>query len=871
MMAAWAATVTVAGPAFSPAIDSLCIAASRRASLQPCMPGSSPVAQGIPELGGILPSTRAHPLPAVQVVVLWPAALGAPPSLSEVLAQPSPAGPDPDPRPGPGPSPAPALRLLSLMLRKDSTYMPCTTTALDHDTPGCTAAAVASRDPAARGAGATSRSLPSAVGGGTAAPGAGAVRPDIWLGAAGTEAVAITSAVMAGVGGVSNPHPSMHLAPASASTWGSASIGTAPDSVRYETDRESEASSGFMRPAPATPGGQPPPPARTPEPAAAAPRSAVSAAAAVPGTVLRYRVCVPPGSLQRPGLAMVDLRLRGRLLHTVPVAVVEAGHVVTEVNPVVAAPALGAAAVGCRSGVHAPTAAAAAAAQDGDSAEGAVADDVGEETEGEGCGSQRCFADAEECSALLIDLGTWSHHVHAARTTGRIEAGLGDAPQGSIRGGTAAGSSGGAGNGAVVQELPGSRGGGGGVSSAACQRLLLLGLHLHHYASTAGWAATVAAVEQGLRDVLALMPPPADALDGGAAGAEAKAEADVAAASKGAMAAIKTAPWEATALPDEADTEAASSSTASSVPIVDVAATPRAAAAAADAAGGLPEPTALRALQLELGLRPWPPGEEAAYRAYVRQRASPHLLTLVDVSCVVIMVVRSALGRLPAGSLVTALLATWVGVAEVTVWAWPPRGRRGGGGGGGGGGLWQRLREVGTVCSPYRYCHSWTASVFQPLLVLAAVKARRGRRVRVLSDGAVAGSLTHLACPCLYAPIRLPRALRPPPAPRAQPTPQDVLLWRCGTHMLTKVVCALGVSTPPGIEVYACGPGALLHEGLVTPVCKVVSGGGTAGCGVGQLGGGPTCRRNLRAAAPSPGQTKGGVANRVCEWLIGGV
>ncbi len=121
-------------------------------------------------------------------------------------------------------------------------------------------------------------------------------------------------------------------------------------------------------------------------------------------------------------------------------------------------------------------------------------------------------------------------------------------------------------------------------------------------------------------------------------------------------------------------------------------------AGAGKAAAGLPEPTALRALQLELGLRRWPPGQEAAYRACVRQRASPHLLTLVDVACFVIMVVRSALGRLPAGALVTALLATWVGVAEVTVWAWAPGSRRrggGSGGGGGGGGLWRRLREVG--------------------------------------------------------------------------------------------------------------------------------------------------------------------------------
>ncbi len=137
------------------------------------------------------------------------------------------------------------------------------------------------------------------------------------------------------------------------------------------------------------------------------------------------------------------------------------------------------------------------------------------------------------------------------------------------------------------------------------------------------------------------------------------------------------------------------------------AATPRAATAAGGGrAGGLPEPTSLRALQLELGLRRWPPGEEAAYRAYVRQRASPHLLTLVDVSCFVIMVVRSALGRLPAGSLVTALLATWVGVAEVTVWAWLPKGMRRGGGGGGssGGGLWRRLREVGDRCTACIAC-----------------------------------------------------------------------------------------------------------------------------------------------------------------------
>lgn len=74
-----------------------------------------------------------------------------------------------------------------------------------------------------------------------------------------------------------------------------------------------------------------------------------------------------------------------------------------------------------------------------------------------------------------------------------------------------------------------------------------------------------------------------------------------------------------------------------------------------------------------------------------------------------------------------------------------------------------------------------------------------------------------------------PRAFRfpapvPPPAPRAQPSPQDVLLWRFGTHMLTKLLCAVGVNTPPGIEAYACGPSTLVYEGLLTPVCEVVSG-----------------------------------------------
>ncbi len=50
------------------------------------------------------------------------------------------------------------------------------------------------------------------------------------------------------------------------------------------------------------------------------------------------------------------------------------------------------------------------------------------------------------------------------------------------------------------------------------------------------------------------------------------------------------------------------------------------------------------------------------------------------------------------------------------------------------------------------------------------------------------------------------------------------MLWHCGSHMLAKLLCALGVSAPPGIEAYVCGPGALVYEGLLMPVCKLVSG-----------------------------------------------
>lgn len=44
--------------------------------------------------------------------------------------------------------------------------------------------------------------------------------------------------------------------------------------------------------------------------------------------------------------------------------------------------------------------------------------------------------------------------------------------------------------------------------------------------------------------------------------------------------------------------------------------------------------------------------------------------------------------------------------------------------------------------------------------------------------------------------------------------------------MLTKLLCALGVGPPPGIEAYAGGPNMLVYEGLVAPVCEMVSGEG---------------------------------------------
>ncbi len=60
------------------------------------------------------------------------------------------------------------------------------------------------------------------------------------------------------------------------------------------------------------------------------------------------------------------------------------------------------------------------------------------------------------------------------------------------------------------------------------------------------------------------------------------------------------------------------------------------------------------------------------------------------------------------------------------------------------------------------------------------------------------------------------------------------MLWRSGTHMLAKLLWALGVSTPPGIEAYTCGPGTLVYNGLVTPVCQVVS--GMVWCELGAIG-----------------------------------